>query len=85
MTEDTFTVVMRGHSAAAVHGNHFQQSYTLQIQKVLEPIFARLGVKHTAHNMGMGGLGTIQNGLAAGDFTDATGQTTLGLGDNRKG
>jgi hypothetical protein len=68
MTEDTFTVVMGGHSAAAGHGNIFQQSYTLQIQKVLEPVFARLGVKHTAHNMGMGGLGTIQNGLAAGDL-----------------
>jgi hypothetical protein len=26
MTEDTFTV-MGGHSAAAAHGNHFQQSY----------------------------------------------------------
>jgi hypothetical protein len=68
MTEDTFTVVMGGHSAAAGHGNIFQQSYTMQLQKVLEPIFARLSVKHTAHNMGMGGLGTIQNGLAAGDL-----------------
>jgi hypothetical protein len=68
MTEDTFTLVMGGHSAAAAHGNIFQQSYTLQVQRVLEPIFARLGVKHTAHNMGMGGLGTVHNGLAAGDL-----------------
>jgi hypothetical protein len=68
MTEDIFTVVMGGHSAAAGHGNNFQQSYTLQVQRALEPIFARLGVKHTAHNMGMGGLGTIHNGLAAGDL-----------------
>jgi hypothetical protein len=68
MTEDTFRVVMGGHSAAAGHGNHFQQSYTLQIQQILEPVFARLGVTMTAHNMGMGGLGTLQNALGMRDM-----------------
>jgi hypothetical protein len=74
MTEDTFRVVLGGHSAAAGHGNHFQQSYTLQIQRVLEPVFARVGVTMTAQNMGMGGLGTLQNALGMrdlyGDDTD---------------
>lgn len=65
MTQDTFTVVMGGHSAAAGHGNHFTQSYTMQIQKVLEPVFARLGVKMTARNIAMGGLGTLQNAMGA--------------------
>lgn len=68
MLEDTFIIVMGGHSAAAGHGNHFQQSYTLQAQRILEPILARLGVYHQAHNFGFGGLGTGQNGLAAGDM-----------------
>lgn len=51
ITQDTFTVVMGGHSAAAGHGNHFIQSYTAQIQKAMEPVFARLGVRHKSHNM----------------------------------
>jgi hypothetical protein len=68
MTEDQFTLVMSGHSSAAGHGNHFQQSYTMQYQKAMEPIFARLGVKCISRNMGMGGMGTIQNALAAGDI-----------------
>mmetsp|Transcript_39931 Transcript_39931/g.96377 ORF Transcript_39931/g.96377 Transcript_39931/m.96377 type:complete len:658 (+) Transcript_39931:231-2204(+) len=65
MTEDSFIFAMGGHSAAAGHGNHFQQSYTIQVQWILEPIFARLGVKHSSRNFGQGGLGTTQNGLGA--------------------
>eukprot|EP00934_Nitzschia_sp_Nitz4_P008119 Nitzschia sp. Nitz4//scaffold229_size32011//14677//16995//NITZ4_007918-RA/size32011-processed-gene-0.14-mRNA-1//-1//CDS//3329542856//8109//frame0 len=68
MTEDAFVFAMGGHSAAAGHGNHFQQSYTLQVQWILEPIFARLGASMVARNFGNGGLGTIHNGLAAGDI-----------------
>ena len=44
--------------------NHFQQSYTLQVQRILQPIFARLGVYHEARNLGQGGLGTLQNAMA---------------------
>jgi len=50
------------------HRNHFQQSYALQIQRVLEPVFARLGIKHYSRNTGMGGLGTIQNAMGAQDI-----------------
>jgi hypothetical protein len=68
MTEDSFIFVMGGHSAAAGHGNNFQQSYTLQVQRILEPVLARLGVYHKSHNFGMGGLGTLQNCIAAQDL-----------------
>ncbi|KAL7579689.1 hypothetical protein ACA910_021835 [Epithemia clementina (nom. ined.)] len=68
MTEDRFTVAMAGHSAAAGHGNHFPQTYTLQIQRILEPVFARLGVKMSGRNFGMGGLGTLHNTIASGDI-----------------
>jgi hypothetical protein len=68
MTNDTFTVVMGGHSAAAGHGNHFHQSYMMQFHKILAPIFARLGVKLVTRNMGQGGLGTVHNALGAGSL-----------------
>eukprot|EP00980_Cylindrotheca_fusiformis_P009916 scaffold2194_cov130-Cylindrotheca_fusiformis.AAC.12 len=66
MTSDTFTVVMGGNSAG--QGNHFRQSYMMQFHKVLEPIFARLGVKLITRNAGMDGLGTIHNGLGSGSI-----------------
>jgi hypothetical protein len=65
MTQDSFVLSMGGHSAAAGHGNHFVQSYTLQVQRILQPVLARLGVHHEARNFGQGGLGTIQNGMGA--------------------
>ena len=65
MTEDTFIVATGGHSSAAGHGNNFIQSYTIQIQWILEALFARLGVRHISKNFANGGLGTIQHGLAA--------------------
>ena len=64
MTEDVFVVAMGGHSSAAGHGNHFVQSYTLQVQWILEGVFSRLGVRHQSRNFGQGGMGTTQSGLA---------------------
>jgi hypothetical protein len=40
----------------------------MQYGKIMEPIFARLGVKSTARNVGMGGMGTIQNAIGAGSI-----------------
>ena len=40
---------------------HFTQSYTLQVQWILEAVFARLGVKHQARNFGNGGMSTEHN------------------------
>jgi len=67
MSEDKFTLVMGGHSAAAGHGNHFQQSYTMQFYRVIEPVLARFGVRHIAHNIANGGLGTMQHSLCSRD------------------
>jgi len=64
MTEDMFVFAMGGHSAAAGHGNHFIQSYSLQVQWILEGVFSRLGVRHQARNIGLGGLGTVHTGMA---------------------
>lgn len=49
----------------AGHGNHFQQWYTLQVKWVMEPVLARLGVRHVSRNFGNGGLGMAHNGLGA--------------------
>jgi hypothetical protein len=68
VTQSSFTVAMGGHSGAAGHGNHFQQSYTLQVQRVLEPVLARLGVYHQSHNYGVGGMGTVQNAMGSADL-----------------
>jgi len=65
MTNDTFTIVLGGHSAAAGHGNHFLQSYMMQLYKVLEPVFTRVGVKLIVRNLAQGGLGTMQHSLGS--------------------
>jgi hypothetical protein len=65
MTKSTFSFIMGGHSAAAGHGNHFQQSYMMQFHQIMEPVFERLGMKLTSRNIGQGGLGTMQNVLGS--------------------
>jgi hypothetical protein len=82
MTEDKFTSSWEDLSAAA-DAAIFYESYITD--QVLEPIFARLGVKHTAHNMGMGGLGTIHNGLAGEISTGRTWTCYFGTREDRKG
>lgn len=68
MTNDSFTVVMGGHSAAAGHGNHFHQSYMMQFHKIVAPVLARLGVKLITRNLAQGGLGTLHNAMGAGSL-----------------
>ena len=48
--------------------NHFQQSYSLQVQWILEPVFARLGVRHESRNVGNAGVGTIHNAIGSGSI-----------------
>jgi hypothetical protein len=48
--------------------NHFEQTYTSQVHLILEPVFARLGVRHESRNLANGGMGTIQHGLGGGSF-----------------
>lgn len=68
MTRDSFTFIMGGHSAAAGHGNHFKQSYTMQAHRVLEPVFSNLGVQLISRNLAQGGLGTIHSALGSADI-----------------
>jgi hypothetical protein len=71
LTEDSFTIVLAGHSAAQGQGNHFRQSYMMQAYKILRPIFERLGVKLVTRNISQGGLGTIQGAMgSAGIYGD---------------
>jgi len=65
MTQDTFTVVLAGHSAAQGQGNHFRQSYAMQFHRIMKPIFERLGVKLITRNISQGGLGTLQGGMGS--------------------
>jgi len=63
-TSDQFTIVLvGGNPRAAGVGNHFHQSYAMQMHKVLAPIFARLGVQLVTRNMAMPGMGTIHQAL----------------------
>jgi hypothetical protein len=68
MTNDSFTVVLGGHSAAAGHGNHFHQSYAMQFHRIMAPVFARLGVQLITRNLSQGGLGTLHNSMGAGSL-----------------
>lgn len=40
----------------------------MQMHKIMAPVFARLGVKLVTRNLSQGGLGTLQNSMAAGDL-----------------
>jgi hypothetical protein len=66
MTNDHFFVTLGGHSAAAGHGNNFHQSYMMQFQSVMEPVFDRLGMVLVSANRAQGGMGTAQAALAGG-------------------
>jgi len=68
ITNDSFTVILGGHSAAAGHGNHFKQSYIMQFHKIMEPVFDLLGVPLLSRNVAQGGLGTLQHSLGFRDM-----------------
>lgn len=68
MTNDSFNVILGGHSAAAGHGNHLKQSYIMQFHKIMEPVFALLDVPLLSRNVARGGLGTLQDSLGFRDM-----------------
>ena len=51
----TFTWAVGGHSAAAGHGNLFNQSYSDVLENIAQPLFAALGIEFRAKNYAMGG------------------------------
>ena len=45
-----------GHSAAAAHGNLYNESYTAYMTRAVEPIFAAAGIDFEGRNYAMGGM-----------------------------
>lgn len=72
MTNDEFYAVLAGHSAAAGHGNDFQQNRIITFHHIMEPVFDKLGVRLVSRNMGMGGVGTLQFSLGGKDLYGET-------------
>jgi len=72
MTNDDFFAILGGHSAAAGHGNDFQQNRIINFHRIMEPVFDKLGMRLVSRNMGMGGVGTLQFTLAGGDLYGET-------------
>lgn len=68
ITHDQFYVVLAGHSAAAGHGNNFQQNRVITFHRLMEPVFDKLGMQLVSRNMGMGGVGTLHFSLGGGDL-----------------
>jgi len=44
-----------GHSAAAGHGNLFNESYTAFLEQAITPVFGSIGIEFTSRNHAMGG------------------------------
>jgi len=51
----TFTWAVGGHSAAAGHGDLFNQTYGYVLEKAAQPAFAALGIEFRSKNYAMGG------------------------------
>jgi len=68
ITQDEFYTVLGGHSAAAGHGNNFQQNRIITYHHLLEPVFDKLGMRLMSRNMAQGGVGTLQSSLAGSDI-----------------
>ena len=66
-TAPTFIWATGGHSAAAGHGNYFNESYTARLEQLAKPIFASLGVHFVGRNYAMGGT---SSGLEVGSCVD---------------
>jgi len=56
---ETFVFAAFGDSITAGHENFFNQSWPVQLQKILEPTFTQLGFGFEARNRGLGGWGAM--------------------------
>jgi hypothetical protein len=54
-TSNTFLWITAGHSAAAAHGNLYEQSYTAVMEKYAQDVFKSVGLQFEARNYAMGG------------------------------
>ena len=46
-----------GHSAAAAHGNLYNESYTAYMERDVKTVFASIGIDFEGRNYAMGGTG----------------------------
>ena len=72
MTNDEFVVVVVGGAAGVGDGNHFRQSYAMQMHRVVAPVLARFGVKLVTRNLSHRHIGSlpVALGKAWGDEQD---------------
>ena len=68
IANDDWYAVLGGHSAAAGHGNQFQQNKQITFHHLMEPVFDKLGVRLVSRNMGQGGVGTLQFSIGGKDL-----------------
>ena len=82
MSNDVFTVVILGDGPmASGAGNHFAQTYGMQFESIMTPIFARLNTKFVVRHMtreGMGG-GPLLDGLGFTDLISGSGDGAAGV------
>eukprot|EP00977_Amphora_coffeiformis_P003341 scaffold620_cov169-Amphora_coffeaeformis.AAC.11 len=64
MTNDEFVVVVVGGPQATGNGNHFRQSYAMQLHRVVAPVLARMGVKLVTRNLSHRHGGSLPAALA---------------------
>lgn len=62
-TNDKFTIALGGDAVAAGHGNHFLQSYLMQLHKIMDPIFKRLNTELVTRNLAHEDYGALQSAL----------------------
>ena len=71
MTNDSFTVVILGDGPEASGvGNHFAQTYGMQFERIMRPIFGRLNTKFVVHHM-------VREGGVGGPLVDGLGFADL--------
>ena len=63
MTNDEFVVAVVGAPWVTGDGNHFRQSYPMQLHRVLAPVLARLGVQLVTRNLSSRYAGSVPAGL----------------------
>ena len=68
ITNDEWYAVLGGHSAAAGHGNQFQQNKQITFHHLMEPVMDKLGIRLVSRNMGQGGVGTLQFSIGGKDL-----------------
>lgn len=72
LSDKEFTVAAAGHSVCAGHGNYFNESYAMVLDRALRRGFQAAGIDARARNFGMGGSSAVPLAWCLRDvFVDA--------------